>query len=61
VDDHVCPICGSPGVSYPKVLEDQAPVVCAGCARFVSTYGEFKRRAERTIAADPNRTRATGC
>jgi uncharacterized Zn finger protein (UPF0148 family) len=41
-----CPICGSPAFKYPKVLDDDRPVICAGCGAFVLTYGELKRRSE---------------
>jgi uncharacterized Zn finger protein (UPF0148 family) len=40
-----CPICGSPAFRYPKVMNDDKPVICAGCGAVVSTYGEMKRRA----------------
>jgi hypothetical protein len=61
MDGFECPDCGSPDVVYPKVLEDDEPVACAGCAAFVSTYREFKERAERVIGAEPNGARITGC
>jgi hypothetical protein len=41
-----CPVCGSPAFIYPRVLNDDKPVICAGCGAFVSTYGEMKRRSE---------------
>jgi hypothetical protein len=41
-----CPVCLSPALVYPKVLEDDQPVTCADCGAFVSTYGELKGRAE---------------
>jgi uncharacterized Zn finger protein (UPF0148 family) len=41
-----CPICGSPAFRYPKVLDDDKPVICAGCGAVVSTYAEMKRRSE---------------
>ena len=41
-----CPVCGSPAFMYPRVLDDDKPVICAGCRAFVSTYGEMKRRSE---------------
>jgi hypothetical protein len=41
-----CPICGSPAFMYPMVLDDNRPVICAGCGAFVLTYGEMKRRTE---------------
>jgi ribosomal protein S27E len=41
-----CPVCGSPAFIYPRVLDDDKPVICAGCGAFVSTYGEMKRRSE---------------
>jgi uncharacterized Zn finger protein (UPF0148 family) len=41
-----CPVCGSPAFKYPNVLNDDKPVICAGCGAFVSSYGEMKRRSE---------------
>jgi DNA-directed RNA polymerase subunit RPC12/RpoP len=41
-----CSICGSPAFMYPRVLDDDRPVICAGCGAFVLTYGEMKRRFE---------------
>jgi hypothetical protein len=32
-----CPICGSPALRYPKVMNDDKPVICAGCGAVVST------------------------
>jgi DNA-directed RNA polymerase subunit RPC12/RpoP len=39
-----CPICGSPAFMYPRALDDDKAVICAGCGAFVFTYGEMKRR-----------------
>ena len=41
-----CPMCGSPAFMYPRVLEDDKPVICASCGAFVSTYGGMKRHSE---------------
>jgi DNA-directed RNA polymerase subunit RPC12/RpoP len=41
-----CPICGSPAFMYPRALDDDKPVICAGCGAFVLTYGEMKRHSE---------------
>jgi DNA-directed RNA polymerase subunit RPC12/RpoP len=41
-----CPLCGSLAFMYPRVLDDDKPVKCAGCGAFLSTYGEMKRRSE---------------
>jgi hypothetical protein len=32
-----CPVCLSPALVYPKVLEESQPIVCAGCGAFVAT------------------------
>jgi hypothetical protein len=39
-----CSACGSLAFRYPRALDDDKPVICAGCGEFVSTYGEIKRR-----------------
>jgi hypothetical protein len=56
-----CPVCLSPALVYPKVLEDDQPVTCADCGAFVSTYGELKRRAERAPSSKRTRVRVSGC
>jgi len=56
-----CPVCLSPALVYPKILEDDQPVVCAECGAFVSTYGELKRRAERAPSSTPTHVRVSGC
>ncbi len=61
MDDFECRVCGSVAVTYPKIFDDDAPVACAGCAEVVSSYGEFKQRAERAIRASSRRGRVTGC
>ncbi len=61
MDDFRCTACGSPAVTFPKVLDERALVACAGCEQVVSTYGEFKQRAERAILLSPRRARVTGC
>jgi len=61
MDEFACHVCGCPAVVYPKVFQDDEPVTCAGCASFVATYGELKKRAERAIGSDPDGARITGC
>jgi len=61
MDDFGCPACGSLALAYPKALEDNEPVVCSGCAQFVSTYGEFKRRAEQALISFHTDVRVSGC
>jgi hypothetical protein len=39
-----CPACGSLAFRYPKILNDDKSVLCAGCGAFVSTYGELRQR-----------------
>jgi predicted RNA-binding Zn-ribbon protein involved in translation (DUF1610 family) len=39
-----CPSCGSLAFRYPRVLDDDKPVLCAGCGAFVSTYGDLRQR-----------------
>lgn len=39
-----CPVCGSLAFRYPRVLNDDKPVLCAACGAFVSTYGELRKR-----------------
>jgi hypothetical protein len=41
-----CPICVGPAFIYPRTLDDDKPVICAGCGAFVLTYGELKRHFE---------------
>jgi hypothetical protein len=61
MNEFECPVCLSPALAYPKILEDERPVVCAGCGAFVSMYGELKRRAERGPRSQPSRFRVSGC
>jgi len=56
-----CPVCLGLALVYPKVLEDDQPVVCADCGALVSTYGELKRHAERAPTPNPTRVRVSGC
>jgi hypothetical protein len=44
VTELCCSACGSLALRYPKALNDDKPVICAGCGAFVSTYGEIRRR-----------------
>jgi hypothetical protein len=44
LDPATCPACGSPAFFYPRVLDDDKPVMCAGCGAFISTYGEMRQR-----------------
>ena len=60
-NDFRCPACRSSALAYPKVLDDDQPVACAGCGAFVSTYGELKRRTERAPNANPPRFPVSGC
>ena len=39
-----CSACGSLAFRYPKALNDDKPVICAGCGAFISSYREIKRR-----------------
>jgi hypothetical protein len=59
--DFRCPACCSAALVYPKALEDNQLVACAGCGAFVSTYGELKARAERALNSNPPRFRVSGC
>jgi hypothetical protein len=61
MDDFECLVCGSPSVIYPRALEDDEPVACSGCGAFVSTYGEFKRRAELVQRSQPAGFQVSGC
>jgi hypothetical protein len=56
-----CPVCLSSALAYPKVLNDDQPVTCADCGAFVSTYGELKRRAERTPSSNLTGVAVSGC
>jgi hypothetical protein len=59
MDEFVCPGCDSPALSYPEVLHDDEPVVCACCGAFVSSYGELKQRTE--CVPNSNSIRVSGC
>ena len=61
MDDLRCLDCGSPALVYPKVLEHDAPVTCAGCGAFVLTYGELKRRSEPMRASESPQVPLSGC
>jgi hypothetical protein len=56
-----CPVCGSPAVVYPRILDDAAAVKCAECAAFIANYGEFREHVERAIKMDPKGASGTGC
>jgi hypothetical protein len=56
-----CAVCLSAALVYPKVLEDDQAVTCADCGAFVSTYGELKRRVERTPNPKQTRLGVSGC
>jgi len=56
-----CPVCLSSALAYPKVLNDDQPVTCFDCGAFVSTYGELKRRTERTPTSGPTGVAVSGC
>jgi hypothetical protein len=59
--DFGCPACSSAALVYPKTLDDDQPVACAGCGAFISTYGELKRRAERVRSSTSTRAPVSGC
>jgi hypothetical protein len=61
INEFGCPVCLSPALAYPKVLDDDQPVSCADCGAFVSTYGELKRRAESAPSSKPTGVRVSGC
>jgi hypothetical protein len=61
MNDFGCAACSSAALLYPKILEDDQPVACAGCGAFVLTYGELKRRAERAASSNPRRFPVSGC
>ena len=54
-----CSACGSVALVYPKILDPDEPVVCAGCGAIISTYGELKTRAEGE--PDSGEPCASGC
>ena len=60
-EEFACKECGDFAVLYPINFDDDAPVICARCETFVSTYREFRCRAERGTGASPNGERVTGC
>jgi hypothetical protein len=61
INEFECPVCLSPSLVYPKALEDDRAVTCADCGAFVSTYGELKRRVERTPSSKRARLAVSGC
>ena len=61
MDDFECVACGCPAVVYPRVLEDGEPVACSRCGAFVSTYGQFKARAEAAERSNWARSPVSGC
>jgi hypothetical protein len=58
MDAFGCSYCGSHALNYPKSLQDEEPVVCAKCGKYISTYGEIKQRADQ---ADRVNARSSGC
>ena len=61
MDDFECVACGCPAVVYPRVLSDDEPVACSRCGAFVSTYGQFKARAEVAERSNLARSAVCGC
>jgi len=61
MDDLECFNCGSPAVTYPAVLEDEEPVVCANCGALVYTFGELKRRTKTVFDTALDSSRVSGC
>jgi hypothetical protein len=61
MNDLECPVCRSPALVYPSVLEDNHPVTCFRCGAFVFTYGELKQRVERALSSNPRLSRVSGC
>jgi DNA-directed RNA polymerase subunit RPC12/RpoP len=39
-----CLTCGSPGVEFPTILKDDAPIKCQRCKAVICSLGEFRRR-----------------
>jgi hypothetical protein len=39
-----CSACGSLAFRYPRALNDDKSVICAGCGALISTYGEIRQR-----------------
>ena len=60
-DGLTCWTCESPGLVYPRRLNDDQPVACGRCGVFVSTYGELKRRTENALASVPEYGPLSGC
>ena len=61
MDDLECFNCGSPALTYPAVLEDDEPVVCANCGALVYTFGELKRRTKLVFDTNLESSRVSGC
>jgi hypothetical protein len=61
MDDFGCPICESPALVYPKLLERDAPLTCANCGAFVLTYSELKRRSELAVTLNDLQAPLSGC
>ncbi len=49
--EFACRQCGSPALALPLELAAEAPVHCARCGGFVSTWGAFKSQASRIVLA----------
>jgi hypothetical protein len=60
-DDLECPVCRSPALVYPSVLEDNYPVTCSRCGAFAFTYGELKQRVEQALSSYPRLSPISGC
>jgi hypothetical protein len=61
MDDLRCPNCGSPALTYPKVLDHDAPISCGSCGAFVLTCSELKRRVEAAPVSNRPQAPLSGC
>ena len=56
-----CRACGGASVTYPQMLKDDQPVMCARCGAVVSTLGELKQRVDKRSDGKLRKGLISGC
>ncbi len=55
-----CHECGSPAVTLPERLDEDAVVHCRGCRKPIATWAAFKHITTQVVLADFKEARARG-
>lgn len=52
-----CEACGSPSVTFPARVTDDALITCGGCGLRLASWADFKRRTRQTVLREGVRRR----